>query len=652
LLVTLCNFIFPQKLEKLTKKFQEELFGATSDTSRIEILNRLSDLNHNDFLKAYEYARQALELSEKNNYSKGIAMSYNSMADAYWFHADYLNAQKFYFKALRINDSINDKPGLANSLYNIGWIVCLQQENHKEIGYLYKSYHLFRELQDTMGMLKLQSALGSYYANRFNSEGNRPFYDSALKYYNQYFEVCKSSNGHYNPGAIYGNLGDLMAQAGDIESARFYGQKNLEYAYKRGDSSLIYHAIQSLAVFDLISGKDEEAIAALKRCVDFAVRADIKELEKICYRNLYEAYEKRKDIPTSHYYFKKFVALKDSIDVTMRSSELSDVRNTYEIDKREASIKNLKQENEIQELKNARNKYILFGGATITVIILIIAWLLFKQNKHKNVVNAKLKNQNTIITQKKQEIENSIRYAKGIQTALLPDIQDFKSSFSNSFIYYLPKDVVSGDFYWFHKIDGHFYCVAADCTGHGVPGALMSIVSVDKITQAIFEKNLREPKELLKFLNIEIKKALKQHNESSRQRDGLDIALLKFDTRNNTVSYAGANRPLYVVTKGKLSEFKPDKVAIAGFTDDGYEFNQQTIALSKEDNLYIFSDGYADQFGGQEGKKFMSRNFKSLLESISHLDAESQEKEVINTHLSWKGTHEQVDDILVIGIKV
>ena len=211
---------------------------------------------------------------------------------------------------------------------------------------------------------------------------------------------------------------------------------------------------------------------------------------------------------------------------------------------------------------------------------------------------------------------------------------------------------MSGDFYWFHHVDDCFYCVAADCTGHGVPGALMSIVSVDKITQAIFEKKLTQPSEILKFLNVEIKNALKQHDHAAKQKDGLDIALIKFNLKTSTLTYSSANRPVFVVQNSILAEYKPDKTAIAGFTPSHYEFTQTDIKLNKSDCVYIFSDGYADPFGGNEGKKFMTKNFKSMLTAISSKDMKAQETEIVNTHYNWKGTYEQVDDILVIGIKI
>ena len=180
----------------------------------------------------------------------------------------------------------------------------------------------------------------------------------------------------------------------------------------------------------------------------------------------------------------------------------------------------------------------------------------------------------------------------------------------------------------------------------------MSIVSMDKIIQAIFEKKLSEPKDILNFLNIEIKNALKQHSDETKQRDGLDIALVRINKKTNTVDFASANRPLYIISNNKLSETKTDKVAIAGFTPDDYDFNQISIKLNKWDCLYIATDGYADQFGGPDGKKFMTKNFKSLLQSASSNDMKTQESMVINQHSSWKRSYEQVDDILVIGIKI
>jgi serine phosphatase RsbU (regulator of sigma subunit) len=288
----------------------------------------------------------------------------------------------------------------------------------------------------------------------------------------------------------------------------------------------------------------------------------------------------------------------------------------------------------------------------VALIVILVAVLLFKQNKQKQLTNIQLKEQNHIIAEKKQEIDNSIQYAKGIQQAILPHREELLTQFPESFVYYKPKDVVSGDFYWFSKVDKDFYCIAADCTGHGVPGALMSIIGIDKIVQAIFEKKISNPGLILSFLNKQIKQVLKQHSDASKQMDGMDLALLKFNEGLTEVEYSGANRPLLIVRDKKNIEYKADKLAIAGFTSNDQQFTTTSIPLYKNDSLFIFTDGYADQFGGDEGKKFMSKKLKELLVSASELPSIEQEQKISEEFNNWKKTYEQVDDVLVIGIKI
>ncbi len=422
-------------------------------------------------------------------------------------------------------------------------------------------------------------------------------------------------------------------------------------------------------------------LRVFKVSLAFGERSDIKQIRNFAIISLHNAYLKKKDFKEAHHYLMIVQHNEQELSEQALNSKLANYRSTYEGEKKEADIKALKQANEIQELKSKQSNYFLAAAIGVAVVVLIIAYLLYKQNKHKTEVNHLLKEQNLLILSKKHEIENSIKYAKGIQTALLPDPNDITKNLKNSFIFYQPKDVVSGDFYWFHQMDDHFYCIAADCTGHGVPGALMSIVSMDKLHQAIFEKHITEPSHILSFLNNEIKNALKQHNDESKQKDGLDLALLRFNKDLTSVVFAGANRPLYLIREGKTTEYKADKMAIAGFTPNTYEFKQQQIPLNTNDCLYVFSDGYADQFGLSaealaeaegiikdrassieqvnsakatltNGKKFMTKNFKSLLESVADKDILTQKQEVMSRFKAWKGNYEQVDDILVIGIKI
>lgn len=617
-------------------------------------MNKLSNVHQrNDFNTALDYATKALDLSEKTNDIRGKVSSINNIGDAYWYHSDYITAQRFYFKAYKINDSIKDKAGIAESLYNIGWIIVMQQKNVKEIGYLYRSLAIYEELNDKESTAGMLNTLGQFYLEQYANTKKREYFDSTKLYLDRVIELCKN-NKEFEPGShenFYGSLAELMGHSGDYVSAKFYMEKKIKRDLIVGDSLAYYNNLDDLCNIEFHLGNVKKAIELAEICEAFAIRNGQMELQMAASGHLNEIYFSKNEPAKAYNYYNTFITLRDSMNKQLFSANLNDIQNGYELDKKEASIQQLTQANEIQELKAKQNGFILLGVGVVLLIIIVIAYLLYKQNRQKNAANLLLKEQNTIITEKKREIEHSIQYAKGIQNALLPSIKEIKNVFPEGFIYYLPKDVVSGDFYWFHKLGEYFYLVAADCTGHGVPGALMSIVGMDKITQAIFEKKITDPKAILEFLNIEIKNTLKQHDDETKQRDGMDIALVRINIKTNTVDFAAANRPLYIVTNGKLKEYKSDKVAIAGFTPDDHIFKQLTLQLTKGDRLYLTTDGFADQFGGSESKKFMTKNFKALLESLPD-DMNAQEQQLINSHLTWKGHYEQVDDILVIGIKV
>jgi len=400
------------------------------------------------------------------------------------------------------------------------------------------------------------------------------------------------------------------------------------------------------------TGKIKEAITKFNIVYNYNQLHDIKDIQILTLRALAQSSYKLQNFKEGFDYFEKYVELKEEIDQEAYSTNISNLQGSYSLEKSEANVKELTQANEIQELKNKKNTYFIFGLLAIAFIVIAVAVMLFKQNKQKQLTNIQLKEQNHIIAEKKQEIDNSIQYAKGIQLAILPNVQELNTHFPQSFVYYKPKDVVSGDFYWFSKVDKDFYCIAADCTGHGVPGALMSIIGMDKIVQAIFEKKISAPGEILSFLNKQIKQVLKQHSDASKQMDGMDLALLKFNESLTEVEFSGANRPLFIIRDKTIIEYKADKMAIAGFTANEQQFTTTKIALQKDDSLFIFTDGYADQFGGDTGKKFMSKNLKDLLLSISYLSSKEQEEKIANAFSDWKKSYEQVDDVLVIGIKI
>jgi serine phosphatase RsbU (regulator of sigma subunit) len=261
--------------------------------------------------------------------------------------------------------------------------------------------------------------------------------------------------------------------------------------------------------------------------------------------------------------------------------------------------------------------------------------------------------QKDIIERKNKDITDSITYAKRIQQAILPTEQVVKKLFPNSFVLYKPKDIVSGDFYWMEQVGSQNFFAAVDCTGHGVPGAFMSIVGYNLLNQAVNERGIYEPAKILDEMNNGLSKQLRQQGDSMTVRDGMDLSLCSFDTQTKMLQYAGANNSLWLIRNNELSIVKADKCPIGTYVGETLKtFTNHSMQLHEGDLIYLFTDGYADQFGGKDGKKFKYKQLQQLIlemkDNKMHVQLQVLEKTINN----WRGDLEQVDDILIVGIKV
>ncbi len=284
----------------------------------------------------------------------------------------------------------------------------------------------------------------------------------------------------------------------------------------------------------------------------------------------------------------------------------------------------------------------------------------FQQEKEKRIAEllsitiekAEVEKYKLIIEEKNKDITDSIIYAKRIQQAKLPKKEDIYASLPDSFVLFKPKAIVSGDFYFFQKNKQSVFIAAADCTGHGVPGAFLSMIGSEKLQDAVSVSS--DTSEILTRLNKGIKTSLRQSESFDSTRDGMDIALCSVNTTNYTINYAGANRPLWIIRSGQteVEEIKATKKAIGGYTEDEQHFDTHQLQLAKGDSFYIFSDGYADTFGGEAGKKLMTKRFKEILLDIQHKPMPQQEIYLDTFIETWKADAEQVDDILVIGVRL
>jgi phosphoserine phosphatase RsbU/P len=267
--------------------------------------------------------------------------------------------------------------------------------------------------------------------------------------------------------------------------------------------------------------------------------------------------------------------------------------------------------------------------------------------------NVQLNEANIEIEEQKKHIMDSIYYARRIQTAILPAFTLLDSKLKNHFIFYLPKDIVSGDFYWLTEADGLVMIAAVDCTGHGVPGAFMSIVGFNQLNNAVNVAKARKASEILNELNRGVINTLNENVSTSSIKDGMDMSLCVFDFQKKKVEFAGANNPIILIRDNKSVKYRGDRFPIGAFMENKAQlFTNNEIDISKGDMIYMYSDGYSDQFGGPDDKKFLSGRFEELLFDIHRKPLEEQKELLKTTLYDWMGSNDQVDDILVIGIKI
>ncbi|MFL5763816.1 MAG: PP2C family protein-serine/threonine phosphatase [Bacteroidia bacterium] len=275
-----------------------------------------------------------------------------------------------------------------------------------------------------------------------------------------------------------------------------------------------------------------------------------------------------------------------------------------------------------------------------------------KIKREKMIIEAlhtELKRAYNRIAEKNKDIMDSIVYAKGIQTAMLPEKRKLKDVFPDSFIYYQPRDIVSGDFYWFVKQNHKFLIAAADCTGHGVPGALMSVIGIELLNKIIVEKRITYPSDILRNLNVGVTRFFNQ--QENETRDGMDIAVCSIDLSNKTIEYAGANRPVWLIRNSIMEEVKPSKNPVGG-GEEPRIYVSHKVSYESGDRLYLFTDGITDQFGGFDDRKLMKKKLKKLLVASRSLTLDDQRKVLEDFLNTWKGENKQVDDMLAIGIKL
>jgi serine phosphatase RsbU (regulator of sigma subunit)/Flp pilus assembly protein TadD len=628
-------YLFKGDFNKAVNNFQLALLNFSNNNE----MDRAADMMNNlgvvhrklgKYEKAIRYYLEALPIKEKSADKKEPISLLNNIGGIYYYQKNYKKAQEYYSRVLDISLQTNDNTGIAASYNNLSLIAFEQKDYEKALALNTKALELRKINNDSYGIAVCLNNMGRIYQalREFNQASY--FFLQALERYKKTGDWDGAANALYNIGTIYNE--------------------------KRDYKTALKFLQESAAIADSLGAT-----------------VNLRDI----YRSLSESYKALGNVDKAYTYLQSFVMLNDSIITEESLKHTAELEAQYESGRKESEIKLLKQEKLIQEKDNERqkaeiNRQLLLRNSLLAGLgfILIIAALVLVQFVQKQKANKILKQQNEEISlqkilieqkgnelaEKNKEITDSIHYAKRIQQAIFPPQALLDKLLPQSFVLFKPKDIVSGDFYWLQPSflnNDLFYIAAVDCTGHGVPGAFMSIVGNNLLTEAVKVSGKNQPSEILNELNKNLSIYLHQKADNTGIKDGMDISLCAIDKVNNKLFFSGAYNHLYLIRAGNLQVFNADKKAIGTWSENNRSnYTQHDIDIQKGDTFYIFSDGYADQFGGPKGKKFKSARLKELLVTINN-ETMSRQYEILNQNFeAWKGELEQVDDVLVIGFKI
>ncbi|MBN8697431.1 MAG: tetratricopeptide repeat protein [Bacteroidetes bacterium] len=585
---------------------------------------------------------------------EGQASSFNGLGIIYSRQGNYSKAIEQYLSSLASYERLNDKEGMSIAYNNIGLNYERQTQFEKAMSYYKKTLNLKNEIGKPLGIAQAKINVGNVYSSMKK-------FDQALYHYNDALALQKQLNNPSIEAAINNSIGVVYLEQKKYASATDYFMRALVLRIKLGDKYSAIDIRNNLALIHNYEKNYKKAIEYALESHTAAMEMQNMEMIKQTANTLSYAYEHLGNPDDALKYYKIFENYKDSLYNKENTEKSIQAELQYEFSKQAEKAKLIQEKKELEQKEAVKRQSIIRNFLLLGFLLLsIVVFLIYRNLKQKQKANnelqkaySQIEEKSTLLEEKNKEVMDSIKYAKRLQEAILPANDFIQLMFPEHFVLYKPKDIVSGDFYWFEQYGNKKLFSAVDCTGHGVPGAFMSIVGYNLLNQAVNEHGLTRPNLILNELNKGITKTLKQTQEESTVKDGMDIALCSFDPASYVLEYAGAYNSLWYIRDGKIEEVKADKQPIGLFVGEELKsFTNNAIQLQKGDTVFVFTDGYADQFGGEKGKKFKYKKLQELLLTIAHLSMQEQKEKLNETIEKWRGGLEQVDDILIIGIRV
>jgi serine phosphatase RsbU (regulator of sigma subunit) len=675
------------------------------DTSRLDLIEHIVDECwdenvwpiYNAFI--FEHAQKMLLVArtqaEQQKFASLLAGSISNIGYIYDNQGNVTGALEYYHQSLEIYERIADNEGASTIFNNLGVLYSSQGDTSKAMFYHNESLRLKKIIGDDQGVSLSLNNIGTIYKNK-----GRVF--EALDCFEKSLRICKKNDDLRGMAICYDNIGGVYYNEGYVLKAIDFYQKAYTIRAENGEYSGAAFSLNNIASVYLSMNKLDEALNHAKQSLDIAKEIGYPMDIQNASETLYKIYSIKSDYKNALTFHELYVSMRDSLHNESNERALLSQGLKYEYEK-EILKKNLEHVKQ-QEIKDLQIKerdatinqektlrYALVIGLLLMIYVVYISVRNYRRKQKDNELiqiqktevesqKQKIEKQHHILEATYKEISDSITYAQRIQQAMLPPVETINAQFGDSFIWYQPKDVVSGDFFWMESFakasdsegkdlgEKITILAVADCTGHGVPGAMVSIVCHNALNRSVLEFGLTSPADILnKTRELVIETFDKSGGEV---KDGMDISIICVDSKSNEIKYSGANNNLYIIRHGLLPEPLGDRIEIAlhdesrctlieiksdkqpiGRFAKSKPFSEFSLKLEPDDQIYLFTDGLADQFGGPKGKKFKYQQFKEILVKNHRHPMTDQMDALVIAFENWKGQLEQLDDVCILGVR-
>ena len=623
---------------KAQRPYLDSLTGqldlARSDSTKLRLLSELmyGHLNTRP-AKSIDYGLQLLDIAVAPDQKAFRSNVFAILGEASFYLEQYTQAEFFFLDQLSISRQLADSSGIASALTNLGIVKRQSGQYHKAIDYYQKALPIQERARDSSGISSVYNNIGVLYETL-----NLP--SQAMKYYKQSLEIEKAQSNPEGIATSWLNIGALFPALGEADSAKKY----LKHSIKLADS------------------------------LGFSI------IEEMAHKSLAEQYQLAHFYAQALAHYQQMMALQKQRIHQENTQHVATLTQTFRFNEQEKTISKLNKANQYKTLVN----YLALTIIIVTGLLSLLLWRENRKRKQNNEIlqrknneiwqqnleiesqrdeiiqtrdeliqhNALQEKQRELLTKQKKDLTDSLEYARHIQNALMPEPTKMKKMLGDGFFLFLPRDIVSGDFYWGSEIQGKQLLICADATGHGVPGAFLSIIGINFLNEVIHTQGITDPATILWEMRKRMIKLLVYSDKYEEAKDSIDMGILLIDRASHKVTYAGAYHHLFYIHQGMLQVVKGDKMSVGLSVKEMVPFTNHTLDVVPGDTLYLFTDGYPDQFGGKRKKKLRIGNFKELLLGYQEYPMNEQKKLLFDSFVKWKEGLPQVDDVLLLGVRM